>query len=151
MIRPFRRFHEEPKTYTRKFKLRAASMVLDNNCSVPDVCASMDVGPTTLRRWIDQVRKERQGQAAAGTKAITPEQKELQVLRAKIKHLETEAEILKNCLPGAPRPIGLETLRTTLIPLDSGRWLFWRLSPRQKTCSRGSCGPVSGGALRDPV
>ncbi|UCR85674.1 transposase [Pseudomonas chlororaphis] len=63
MIRPFRRFHEEPKTYTRKFKLRAASMVLDNNCSVPDVCASMDVGPTTLRRWIDQVRKEHQGQA----------------------------------------------------------------------------------------
>ncbi|MNJ49793.1 Transposase [compost metagenome] len=86
---------QERKTYTREFKLRAASMVLDDNCSVPDVCASMDVGPTALRRWIDQVRKERQGQAVAGTKAITPEQKELQELRAKIKRLEMEAEILK--------------------------------------------------------
>lgn len=86
---------QERKTYTREFKLRAASMVLDDNCSIPDVCASMDVGPTALRRWIDQVRKERQGQSVAGTKAITPEQKELQELRAKIKRMEMEAEILK--------------------------------------------------------
>ena len=35
---------QERKTYTREFKQRAASMVLDDNCSVPDVCASMDVG-----------------------------------------------------------------------------------------------------------
>ncbi|WGV23084.1 hypothetical protein QIY50_18100 [Pseudomonas putida] len=41
-------------------------MVLDDNCSIPDVCASMDVGPTALRRWVDQVRKERQkGQASS--------------------------------------------------------------------------------------
>ncbi|QGA50031.1 hypothetical protein THH46_14785 [Pseudomonas sp. NA13] len=31
-------------------------MVLDDSCSVPDVCASMDVGPTALRRWIGQVQ-----------------------------------------------------------------------------------------------
>ncbi|WP_256577580.1 transposase, partial [Pseudomonas sp. R37(2017)] len=87
---------QERKTYTREFKQRAASMVLDDNCSIPDVCASMDVGPTALRRWVDQVRKERQkGQPLSGTKAISDEQRELQQLRAKIKRLETEAEILK--------------------------------------------------------
>ena len=86
---------QERKTYTREFKIRAACMVLDDNCSVPDVCASMDVGPTALRRWIEQVRKERKGQPVPGTKAITAEQKELQELRAKIKRLEMEAEILK--------------------------------------------------------
>lgn len=87
---------QERKTYTREFKQRAASMVLDDNCSIPDVCASMDVGRTALRRWVDQVRKERQkGQPVAGTKAISDEQRELQQLRAKIKRLETEAEILK--------------------------------------------------------
>lgn len=56
----------------------------------------MEVGPTALRRWVDQVRKERlKGQPVAGTKAISEEQRELQQLRAKIKRLETEAEILK--------------------------------------------------------
>lgn len=54
-------------------------------------------------------------------KALTPEQQKIQELEARIARLEREKSILKNCLPGAPRPIGLETLRTTLIPLDSGR------------------------------
>lgn len=39
-------------------------------------------------------------------------------------HPGTAYRVLKNRLPGAPRPTGLETLRTTLNSLDSGRWLF---------------------------
>ncbi|WLI76986.1 transposase [Kosakonia sp. H02] len=74
----------ERKVYTREFKLHAASMVLDDNCPVPDVCASLDIGPTALRRWVDQVRKEREGQPVKGKE-----------LKAKIKRMEMEAEILK--------------------------------------------------------
>ncbi|VVO05499.1 transposase [Pseudomonas fluorescens] len=70
----------ERKVYTREFKLHAASMVLDDNCPVPDVCASLDIGPTALRRWVDQGRKERQGQPVKGTKAITEEQRQIQEL-----------------------------------------------------------------------
>ena len=85
----------ERKVYTREFKLHAASMVLDDNCSIPDVCASLDIGPTALRRWVDQVRKEREGQPVKGTKAITEDQRQIQELKAKIKRMEMEAEILK--------------------------------------------------------
>ncbi|MEX3776325.1 transposase [Pseudomonas sp. MYb118] len=85
----------ERKVYTREFKLQAASMVLDDNCPVPDVCASLDIGPTALRRWVDQVRKEREGQPVKGTKAITDDQRQIQELKAKIKRMEMEAEILK--------------------------------------------------------
>lgn len=85
----------ERKVYSREFKLRAASMVLDDNCPVPEVCASLDIGPTALRRWVEQVRKEREGQPVKGTKAITEDQREIQELKAKIKRMELEAEILK--------------------------------------------------------
>ena len=85
----------ERKVYTREFKLHAASMVLDDNCPVPDVCASLDMGRTALRRWVDQVRKEREGQPVEGTKAITEDQRQIQELKAKIKRMEMEAEILK--------------------------------------------------------
>jgi transposase len=85
----------ERKVYTREFKLHVASMVLDDNCPVPDVCASLDIGPTALRRWVDQVRKEREGQPVKGTKAITEDQRQIQELKAKIKRMEMEAEILK--------------------------------------------------------
>jgi transposase len=86
---------EERKVYTREFKLRAASMVIDDECPVPDVCATLNIGPTALRRWVDQVRKERQGQSVKGTRAITEDQREIQDLKARIKRMELEAEILK--------------------------------------------------------
>jgi transposase len=86
---------DERKVYTREFKLHAASMVLDDNCPVSDVCASLDIGPTALRRWVDQVRKEREGQPVKGTKAITEDQRQIQELKAKIKRMEMEADILK--------------------------------------------------------
>ncbi|TRN88968.1 transposase [Pseudomonas syringae] len=86
---------EERKVYTRKFKLRAASMVIDDECPVPDVCATLNIGPTALRRCVDQVRKERQAQSVKGTRAITEDQWEIQDLKARIKRIELEAEILK--------------------------------------------------------
>ncbi|WP_369599759.1 transposase, partial [Klebsiella variicola] len=47
------------KSYSSEFKLKAASMVLDEGQPVTEVCASLDIGPTALRRWVDQVQKER--------------------------------------------------------------------------------------------
>lgn len=85
----------ERKTYSREFKHEAASLVLDQNLSVQSVCESMDIGPTALRRWIEQVRKERVGQTPVGAKAITADQRRIQELEAKIKRMEREAEILK--------------------------------------------------------
>ncbi|MBF6027900.1 transposase, partial [Pseudomonas sp. P115] len=40
------------KSYSSEFKLKAASMVLDEEQPVPEVCASLDIGPTALRRWV---------------------------------------------------------------------------------------------------
>ncbi len=36
------------KSYSSEFKLKAASMVLDEGQSVPDVCASLDIGPSAV-------------------------------------------------------------------------------------------------------
>ncbi|MFJ2714373.1 transposase [Pseudomonas sp. NPDC087346] len=112
------------KSYSSEFKLKAASMVLDEGQSVPEGCASLDIGPTALRRWVDQVRKERLGSTPVGAKVITADQREIQKLKASLRQKDLDIEILKNRLPGAPRPIGLEILRSTLILLGSGRWLF---------------------------
>ena len=62
--------------------------------------------------------------ATTTLKNAAPEQQRIEELEALVRQKDRDIEILKNRLPGAPRPIGLETLRSTLIPLDSGRWLF---------------------------
>lgn len=73
-----------------------------------------------------QLEAERQG-VTPKSKALTPEQQKIQELEARINRLEREKAILKNRLPGAPRPIGLET-----CPLHSGRLLFGGSVPVKK-------------------
>ena len=83
------------KSYSSEFKLKAASMVLDEDQPVPEICASLDIGPTALRRWVEQVRKERAGSTLVGTKAITADQKQIQELKALLRQKDRDIEILK--------------------------------------------------------
>lgn len=97
------------RTFTPEFKQETASLVLDQGYSIAQACTSMGVGESALRRWVQQLSDERQGVTPKG-KAITPEQQRIQELEERCRRLEMEKSILKNCLPGAPRPTRLETL-----------------------------------------
>ena len=70
-------------------------MVLDQGYSIPEAGKSMGVGPTALRRWVEQLRSERGGTTPLRNKAMTPEQKRIQDLEAQVRRLEREKEILK--------------------------------------------------------
>lgn len=83
------------RVFTTEFKLEAAGLVLDRGYSIADACKAMDVGPTAMRRWVDQLRNERTGKTPRGSKALTPEQKRIQELEAEIRRLEEEKEIFK--------------------------------------------------------
>ena len=48
-----------------------------------------------LRRWVDQVRKERLGSTPVGAKAITADQREIQQLKALLRQKDLDIEILK--------------------------------------------------------
>lgn len=83
------------KSYSSEFKIKAASMVLDECQPVPEVCVSLDIAPTALRRWVDQVRKERLGSTPVGAKEITADQREIQRLKALFREKDLDIEILK--------------------------------------------------------
>ncbi|WP_448549297.1 IS3 family transposase [Thalassotalea fusca] len=82
------------RNFTEEFKLEAASLVLDEGYSIPQASRSLDVGETALRRWVQQLQKERGGETPQ-TKALTPEQKKIQELEARINRLEREKSIPK--------------------------------------------------------
>ncbi|WP_310191582.1 transposase [Pseudomonas hunanensis] len=50
---------------SKERKNEAAEMVLDAGQSVPKVCELLGIGRTALRRWVEQVRLEREGQVPA--------------------------------------------------------------------------------------
>lgn len=82
------------RTFSTEFKHEAASLVLDQGCSVAQASRSLEVGETALRRWVSQLEAERGG-AKPTAKALTSEQQRIQELEAKVNRLEREKTILK--------------------------------------------------------
>ena len=131
------------KKYSKEFKLDAISLVRDQNISVAEASRNLGVSPQMLGRWIKEEENE-DGQAFRGNGKLTPEQDEIRKLKAQVKRLEMEREILKNSLPYASAPIKIETreLSYTFI-------LIWKvvirllviLYPVKKPDSGGSADP----------
>lgn len=83
------------RQFSTDFKRDAACLVLDKQYSVAEAGEAMGVGPTALRRWVEQLRQERNGKTPERSKAMTPDQQRIQELEAKIRRIEREKEILK--------------------------------------------------------
>jgi len=82
-------------SFTPEFKLEAVSLVTDKGYSLSEACQALGVGPTALRRWVNQLSEEREGITPAGSKALTAEQRQIQELKKRIQRLEMEKDILK--------------------------------------------------------
>ena len=49
------------RSFSIEFKVEAASLVLDQQYSITEACEAVGVGETAMRRWVGQLKKERQG------------------------------------------------------------------------------------------
>jgi transposase len=54
----------------------------------------MDIGPTAIRRWLEQYDAEQNGQPGIG-KPLTPEQQRIRQLEQENRQLKGDVEILK--------------------------------------------------------
>lgn len=84
------------RNFSAEFKRESAQLVLDQNYTVAAAASAMDVGLSTMTRWVKQLRDERQGKIPKAS-PITPEQIEIRELKKKLQRIEMENDILKNC------------------------------------------------------
>jgi transposase len=82
------------REFDASFKLEVVRMVKDQGLSVIDVCRTMDLGETVVRRWIKQYETELHGQAGIG-KPLTAEQQRIRQLEAENRQLRMDNDILK--------------------------------------------------------
>lgn len=85
---------KERRTFTQDFKLDAAQLVLDQNYSVREAASAMNVGKSTMDKWVRQLKDERNG-GSSQPNALTPDQRKIKELEKKIRQIEEEKEILK--------------------------------------------------------
>ena len=83
------------KKYSKEFKLDAVSLVTEQGYSRAEAARSLDINANMLGRWVKQYQST-EGEAFRGTGKLTPEQEENRKLKAQVKRLQMEKEILKN-------------------------------------------------------
>ncbi len=84
----------EKRNFSAEFKRESAQLVLDQNYTVAAAASAMDVGLSTMTRWVKQLRDERQGKIPKAS-PITPKQIEIRELKKKLQRIEMENDILK--------------------------------------------------------
>jgi transposase len=82
------------KKYSKEFKEDAISLVSDQGYTRIEAAQSLGVSSEMLGRWIREHQSD-DGYAFRGNGKLAPEQEEIRKLKAKVKRLEMEKDILK--------------------------------------------------------
>ena len=89
------------KKYSKEFKLDAVSLVLEQGYTRREAARSLDVNEQMLGRWVKEHQGSEDGEAFRGNGKLRQEQEEIKRLKAQVKRLEMERDILKNPPPAA--------------------------------------------------
>ena len=82
------------REFDTSFKLEVVRMVKEQGLPVSDVCRSMDLGETVVRRWVKQYQAELNGQPGIG-KPLTVEQQRIRQLETENRQLRMDNDLLK--------------------------------------------------------
>lgn len=82
------------RNFSPEFKLEAAQLVLDHHYTVAATATAMNVGKSTMDKWVRQLKEERAGKSPIAS-PITPEQIEIRELKKRIQRIEMKRDILK--------------------------------------------------------
>ena len=85
---------KQRKSFTKEFKQDAVNLVIKQGYKVTEAARSLGVSEQALGRWVREHR-EKQDQAFPGNGRLSDIEKENKELKAKVRELEMEKEILK--------------------------------------------------------
>jgi transposase len=109
------------KKYPKEFKLDAVSLVLEQEYTKAEASRSLGINPNLIARWIQEHQADESGQAFRGNGKLTPELEEIRALRAQVKRLQMEKDILKK----ATVFFAKETKQSTRLSLSTRRPGQW--------------------------
>lgn len=82
------------RSFTPEFKKECAELVIKHGYKVKQAAEAMNVGLSTMQRWLSQYRQELQGHTPKAS-AITPEQIRIQQLEEELRQLKSDNDLLK--------------------------------------------------------
>ncbi|MBX9498542.1 transposase [Yersinia enterocolitica] len=82
------------KSFTHEFKQECVNLVLQHKYPVTQAAETMNIGLSTLQRWLRQYRGEIRGNTPIAS-AITPEQRRISELEKQVWQLQSDNDLLK--------------------------------------------------------
>lgn len=82
------------RNFSPEFRLEAAQLVLDQHYTVAAAATAMNVGKSTMDKWVRQLKEERAGKPPKAS-PMTPEQLRIRELEKRLQRVEMENDILK--------------------------------------------------------
>ena len=82
------------RNFSPEFRLEAAQLVLDQHYTVAAAATAMNVGKSTMDKWVRQLKEERAGKSPKAS-PMTPEQLRIRELEKRLQRVEMEYDILK--------------------------------------------------------
>jgi transposase len=82
-------------TFSPEFRLEASQLVVDQNHTVREAAKAMNIGVSTMAKWVAQLKQERKVKPYAAATPMTPDQLKIRELEKRIQRIELEKEILK--------------------------------------------------------
>jgi|SRR3990167_1230605 len=113
--------------YPEEFKIEAVKQVTERGLPVAEVAARLGMSVHSLHAWIKRYSKPQEQRAQEDD-----HQAELRRLRAELKRVTEERDILKKPPPRGSASHWVRNTTTTLNPLDSGCLLFGGSVPVKK-------------------
>ncbi|MGL9774137.1 MAG: transposase, partial [Sodalis sp. (in: enterobacteria)] len=74
------------RNFSPEFKYKSAQLVVDQNYTTAQAAKAINVGFSTMTKWVKQLRDERQGKTPKAS-PITPEQIEIRELKKKVQRI----------------------------------------------------------------
>ena len=110
------------RNFSPDFRLEAAQL---QHYTVREAAEAMNVGYSSMDKWVRQLRQERDGRSSKAT-PITPDQLKIRELKKRIRDIEMKKDILKNRYGLAPtcRYRNPTAPYTQLGCQGRSRWLF---------------------------
>ena len=82
------------KKYSKEFKIDAVSLITEQGYTRAEAARSLGINANMLCRWSNEFQSK-DSEAFRGNGKLTPEQEENRQLKAQVKRLEMEKDILK--------------------------------------------------------
>ena len=86
------------KKYPNEFKLDAVRLVLEQEYPKAEASRSLGINPNLIARLIQEHQADESGHAFRCNGKLTPELEEIRALKAQVKRLQMEKDILKKRL-----------------------------------------------------